>query len=59
MSSGTPTAPTRTAWLWAAVPLLVLAALGGLAVPVVHISLGKIIRRSLKKAHAGSPEKKN
>jgi len=28
--------------------LLVLAVLGGLAVPVVHISLGKIIRRKMK-----------
>ena len=37
--------------------LLVLAALGGLAVPVVHISLGKIIRRAQRKAHAGSADK--
>jgi hypothetical protein len=29
--------------------LLVLAALGGLAVPVVHVTLGRIIRRRSKK----------
>ena len=31
--------------------LLVLAILGGLAVPVVHISLGRIVRRQSRKSN--------